>query len=94
MSNTAAANLLLPIGVSATTISSNIPLDQAAITLALAACLGFALPISTPPNAIAYSRGGLTVKDGAIPAILIGVFGLLLLMTVVPLLFKLQSLFK
>lgn len=92
MSNTAAANLLLPIGVSATTLSGNIALDQAAISLALAACLGFALPISTPPNALAYSKGGLGVRDGAVPAVVIGALGLGLVFTLLPLLIRIKGL--
>ncbi len=92
MSNTAAANLLLPIGVSATSISGNLAVDQAAISLALAACLGFALPISTPPNALAYARGGLTVRDGAVPAVVVGALGLVLVFTLLPLLIRVKVL--
>jgi Di- and tricarboxylate transporters len=57
MSNTAAANLLLPIGVSATSLSGSLAIDQAAISLALAACMGFALPISTPTKCIGLRQG-------------------------------------
>lgn len=92
MSNTAAANLLLPIGVSATSLTGNFAMDQAAVSLALAACLGFALPISTPPNALAYAKGGLTVRDGAVPAIAIGALGLLLVFTLLPLLMRINGL--
>ena len=93
MSNTAAANLLLPIGVSATSLSGNLAMDQAAISLALAACMGFALPISTPPNALAYAKGGLAVRDAALPALAIGALGLVLVFTLLPLLMKVKGLF-
>jgi solute carrier family 13 (sodium-dependent dicarboxylate transporter), member 2/3/5 len=46
-----------------------------AIAIALAASLAMALPVSTPPNALAYSRGGLAVRDMALPGLLVGIAG-------------------
>ncbi|MGD9951875.1 MAG: DASS family sodium-coupled anion symporter [Burkholderiales bacterium] len=74
MSNTAAANLLLPIGISAATAMGAGARDVA-IGIALAASLAMALPVSTPPNALAYSRGGLSVRDMALPGLLVGLAG-------------------
>lgn len=68
MSNTAAANLLLPIGIStATVLGENVDglMVQFALSIALTASVAMALPISTPPNAIAYGRGDLEVRDMA-----------------------------
>jgi solute carrier family 13 (sodium-dependent dicarboxylate transporter), member 2/3/5 len=65
MSNTAAANLFLPIGLSSAAISgaegSLYPI-QVAMSIALAASMSMALPISTPPNALAYASGEVTTR--------------------------------
>lgn len=78
MSNTAAANLLLPIGVSsalALGLSSGTALIQAAFSIALAASLSMMLPVSTPPNAIAYYHGEFSKKEMAILGAVIGLVG-------------------
>jgi len=81
MSNTAAANLLLPIGI---TVGMKLSVGatstvQIAVCIALAASMSMALPISTPPNAMAYARGELTIKDLAVPGLVVGtVAGLLI----------------
>ena len=58
MSNTATANLLIPVAVS---------LPQGELMLAVAISLmcssSMALPISTPPNAIAFGSGFLKSKE-------------------------------
>jgi sodium-dependent dicarboxylate transporter 2/3/5 len=75
MSNTAAANLLLPIGISfaaAVGGSAAFPVIQTAMCIALAASVSMALPISTPPNAIAYARGEFNTRDMALAGSLIG----------------------
>ncbi len=75
ISNTAAANLLLPIGISFALqnmdTASASPL-QVGISIALAASLAMSLPISTPPNTIAYSKGDLETSDFVRPGIIIG----------------------
>jgi len=75
MSNTAAANLLLPIGISSAALAGTaggiLPV-QAAVSIALAASLSMALPVSTPPNAIAYARGEFTTRDMARVALVVG----------------------
>ncbi|KAA0219943.1 MAG: hypothetical protein EDS66_15230 [Planctomycetota bacterium] len=52
-SNTATASLLVPIAA-ALAAKTGIPPVQMILLVALSASLGFALPISTPPNAIVY----------------------------------------
>lgn len=52
-SNTATASLLVPIAA-ALAAKAGIPPVQMILLVALSASLGFALPISTPPNAIVY----------------------------------------
>jgi len=82
MSNTAAANLLLPIGLSAaatTGAMGSLSPVQAAVSIALAASLSMVLPVSTPPNAIAYARGEFTTRDMARVALLVGGLAALLI---------------
>ncbi len=76
VSNTAAANLLLPVFVPLASASGQAA--PVAIALALCASLAFALPVSTPPNAIVHSRGGLGPRDGILPGVLCGLLGWLL----------------
>lgn len=59
MSNTAAANIILPIAISLSAGFEN----KFVIPIALAASAAMCLPISTPPNAIAYSTEKLKSKD-------------------------------
>jgi sodium-dependent dicarboxylate transporter 2/3/5 len=73
MSNTAAGNLLLPIGLSAAAgTAAGLSPVQAALSIALAASLSMVLPVSTPPNAIAYARGEFSTRDMARVALLVG----------------------
>ncbi len=74
MSNTATANLLVPIALGA---AGGIGLEpmQAGVAVALGASLAMALPVSTPPNAIAFSSGILRVSDFLRTGIIIGVLG-------------------
>lgn len=65
MSNTAAANLLIPLGITLVTLSFGIGQVQVAyygLSIALASSGAMALPISTPPNAIGYAQGTLISK--------------------------------
>lgn len=81
MSNTAAANLFLPVGFAATIAAgaAGLPAVQVALSIALAASLSMALPVSTPPNAIAYARGEFTTRDMARVGLLVGALGALLI---------------
>jgi sodium-dependent dicarboxylate transporter 2/3/5 len=59
ISNSAVANLFLPIALGFAMFSP----QWIGIAVALSASLAMALPISTPPNAIAYGSGELQIKD-------------------------------
>jgi sodium-dependent dicarboxylate transporter 2/3/5 len=59
MSNTAAANILVPIGLVVGAGSE----AATVIPLAIGASAAMCLPISTPPNAIAYGTGQVNSKD-------------------------------
>ena len=71
MSNTATANIVIPIGIALA------PGAEAAVAvpIALAASAAMALPVSTPPNAIAFARGSLASRDFLVGGTLIGLTG-------------------
>jgi sodium-dependent dicarboxylate transporter 2/3/5 len=85
MSNSASANLLVPLGISLT-MSGTVDLDPLIVgfMIAIGASLAMALPISTPTNAVAYSSGLIKTGDMAKTGILIGVIGLLLFLVIGP----------
>ncbi len=81
MSNTATANLILPI-LAALGTSVNYFEGTGIITLIIAstisASLGMSLPISTPPNALAHGTGAISTPNMAKVGIIIGIVGILL----------------
>ncbi len=72
ISNTTAAVLLIPIAISMAAISENIHVKFLVIGLAIMCGSSMILPISTPPNAIAYSTGELSKRDFIISGAIIG----------------------
>ncbi len=74
MSNTATANLLLPIVVG----MGIVPVGPVMIAIAFCCSLAMPLPISTPPNALAFSSGELQVSDLIKPGLLLTVIGVIL----------------
>lgn len=83
ISHTATTNLLAPLAI---TIAMTAGADPAvvAVVVALAAGAGMSLPISTPPNAIAYSTGHVEVKEMAFVGIVVGVASILVVMIAMP----------
>ena len=77
MSNTATANLIVPLAFIIPGISG-LPL---AIGTALAVSATMIMPISTPPNAIAYSSGILTMKDMVQTGFIISLLAIALILT-------------
>ena len=64
MSNTAAANILLPIALAMARPESGREGELLmGVSAALGCSLGMALPISTPPNALVFAGGGLRSRD-------------------------------
>jgi sodium-dependent dicarboxylate transporter 2/3/5 len=55
-SNTAAANMIVPIAVAVAQAAGVRPIEPA-LGATLGASMGFMMPVSTPPNAIVYSSG-------------------------------------
>lgn len=82
MSHTASANLLMPIlaalGTSVDSLAGLGGLSSLIIVAAISASMGMALPISTPPNALAHGTGVVETKHMARVGIIIGLVGLLL----------------
>ena len=82
MSHTATASLLMPIlaGVAGAMVQSGSMDDAGAIgllcSIAFASSLGMALPISTPPNALAYATGLVEQKGMAISGTILCLLGL------------------
>ena len=68
MSNTAAANILVPVAV---VLAAGFE-APAVVSLALCASCAMCLPISTPPNAIAFGTGKLEARDFMVGGLLIG----------------------
>lgn len=78
MSNTAAANLFLPIGISSAALAGpagGLHPVHVAVSIALVASMSMALPVSTPPNAMAYARNEFTTKDMVRVSLLISTLG-------------------
>jgi sodium-dependent dicarboxylate transporter 2/3/5 len=61
-SNTASANIFIPIALSIS-LQTGISPTLFAIFIAICSSLDFMLPIGTPPNAIAYSTGKVKMRD-------------------------------
>ncbi|ASV09378.1 sodium:sulfate symporter [Leptospira interrogans serovar Canicola] len=83
MSNTAATNLLVPFAFPHCRFvlpESNVYLLEVCLGIALSASLAMSLPVSTPPNAIAYSVGGIEIKDMIQAGLPIGILGLILVL--------------
>lgn len=68
MSNTAAANILVPLGAA---LGGEV--DPAMVVpIALGASAAMCLPISTPPNALAFSSGKVAAREFLGPGLLVG----------------------
>lgn len=82
MSNTATANLMLPlIAVLGMSLPEVLGQRGDLLTLSTTICIsmGMALPISTPPNALAYSTGLVTTKHMAGIGVALGIIGMILM---------------
>ncbi|MGO0575644.1 SLC13 family permease [Ornithinimicrobium panacihumi] len=83
ISNSAMANLLIPIAIA---LAGTLGLDlvTVAMVVAVACGLGMFLPVSTPPNAIAYATGTITTAQMVAAGVMIGVVGALLTALALP----------
>lgn len=83
LSNTVTATLIIPLVISLQ--ASGIMGDEfnlliTGIVVAVACSLAMALPISTPPNAIAMSTGIIKTRDMAKMGVIVGVIGVLIIL--------------
>ena len=89
ISNSAAANLIVPILAVVGTALLDDPtasssfialggLKSLVVGVAMCASLAMILPISTPPNALAHSTGIINTKQMAIVGVIVGVVGIVL----------------
>jgi sodium-dependent dicarboxylate transporter 2/3/5 len=88
ISNTATAALMIPVMVAVGTgMGSVLEPFGGILTLilgvTLSASLAMILPVSTPPNAIAFSTGMVDVKHMRTVGIIVGVIGLVLAFTMI-----------
>ena len=81
-SNTATAAMGMPIAVSLAQALDQPPL-MLMLLVGLSASIGFALPMATPPNAIVFGSGEVTVRDMARAGLALDVVGILVVVGVV-----------
>ena len=77
-SNTAAANIVVPIAIASATASGVSPVGPA-LGATLGASLAFMLPVSTPPNAIVYSSGHVPITKMIRHGVILDVAGFALI---------------
>jgi sodium-dependent dicarboxylate transporter 2/3/5 len=77
-SNTAAANIVVPIAIASSVASGVNPVGPA-LGATLGASLAFMLPVSTPPNAIVYSSGHVPITSMVRYGALLDVAGFVLI---------------
>ncbi|OFS74769.1 transporter [Trueperella sp. HMSC08B05] len=72
ISHSAAANLLVPLAVSLAVSLDGVDTITVSVVVAIACSLGMSMPISTPPNAIAYSTGEIKISQMALLGMVVG----------------------
>ena len=82
MSNTATANLILPLvaalGVALSSLDTYGGSKMIILAVTISCSMGMALPISTPPNALAFATGSIETKHMAKPGVMVALMGILL----------------
>jgi sodium-dependent dicarboxylate transporter 2/3/5 len=76
-SNTAAATLVVPVGLGLADLTGTSPI-AVALAAALASSFGFMMPISTAPNAMAYGTGLVTMRQMVRSGIVFDVVGVVI----------------
>lgn len=85
-SNTAVAAMAMPIAASLAGAVHEEPLALMLVA-ALAASTGFALPVATPPNAIVFGSGQVTIKQMARAGLLLDALAIMTIVVMVTLLY-------
>jgi sodium-dependent dicarboxylate transporter 2/3/5 len=81
-SNTASANMVVPVVISIATAAGMDPLAPA-LGATMAASLGFMLPVSTPCNAIVYGSGHVPLMRMVRYGLILDVIGIVVIVTAV-----------
>jgi sodium-dependent dicarboxylate transporter 2/3/5 len=81
-SNTASANMIVPVAIAVAKASGIDPIEPA-LGATLGASMGFMMPISTPPNAIVYSSGHVPITAMMRHGIALDIAGFVLIVAVV-----------
>ena len=81
-SNTASANMIVPVAIAVSQAAGVSPL-QPALGATLGASMGFMMPISTPPNAIVYSSGHVPIATMMKHGIVLDVAGFVVIVALV-----------
>lgn len=84
-SNTASANMVVPVVISIATAAGVDPLPPA-LGATMAASLGFMLPVSTPCNAIVYGSGYVPLMQMVRYGLILDVIGIVVIVTAMSLL--------
>ena len=87
ISHSAATNLLAPMAVAVATSAGSSEVAMV-VAVAIGSSLAMSLPISTPPNAIAFASGQIKTRDMALMGGLVGVAGAILITILLPLLMR------
>lgn len=84
MSNTAATTILVPVAISLVSLIPGANVAFLPVIIGLSASCALLLPVSTPPNAVAYSMGIVNQKEFFPGGIFIGLIGpaILILFTI------------
>jgi solute carrier family 13 (sodium-dependent dicarboxylate transporter), member 2/3/5 len=77
MSNLALVNVLVPV-VATFAVNSDFEVLQLCLPVTLAASCAFMLPVSTPPNAIVFSSGNVTISSMARVGFVLNLIGVLI----------------
>jgi sodium-dependent dicarboxylate transporter 2/3/5 len=81
-SNTAAANMIVPIAI-AVAQAAGVRAIEPALGATLGASMGFMMPVSTPPNAIVYSSGYIPITAMMRYGILLDIVGFFVIVGIV-----------
>ena len=81
-SNTASANMIVPVAIAVAQAAGIDPLEPA-LGATLGASMGFMMPISTPPNAIVYSSGYVPITAMMRHGIVLDVAGFVVIVAIV-----------
>lgn len=76
-SNTASASLVVPVVLALATAAGVDPVKPA-LAATVGCSFGFMLPVSTPPNALVYATGRVTIRDMMTRGLLLDLLGVLL----------------